>query len=163
MTCESNHKGAKTMHGAVHVALMSGRSLEIEVTSESVLEELTLQAERSLQTGPSILPDAHRKVLLNTSHTVGEAGVSFGTILTLQTRPTAVARTGTAFAAILGDSPVVAWGNPHFGGDSSGVRDRLKNVRQIQATSRAFATILCDGSVVIWGSALLGGNSSRTS
>ena len=56
-----------------------------------------------------------------------------------------------AFAAILADGSVVAWGAPDYGGDSSVVQDQLKDVQQIQATIRAFAAILADGSVVAWG------------
>ena len=33
-----------------------------------------------------------------------------------------------AFAAVLADGSVVTWGSPEFGGDSSSVRDELKNV-----------------------------------
>ena len=46
------------------------------------------------------------------------------------------------------------------GGDSSVVRDRLKNVQYVQATQRAFAAVLKDGSIVTWGHAELGGDSS---
>ena len=46
------------------------------------------------------------------------------------------------------------------GGDSSAVRDQLKNVQQIQATDSAFAAILADGSVVTWGSDRNGGDCS---
>ena len=45
----------------------------------------------------------------------------------------------------------VTWGNPDFGGDSSGVKDQLKGVQQVLATDGAFAAILADGSVVTWG------------
>ncbi|OLP79222.1 hypothetical protein AK812_SmicGene40514 [Symbiodinium microadriaticum] len=65
-----------------------------------------------------------------------------------------------AFAAILGDGSVVTWGDAYFGGDSSAVRDQLKNVQQIQANDRAFAAILGDGSVVTWGDSYRGGDSS---
>jgi hypothetical protein len=34
--------------------------------------------------------------------------------------------TSEAFAAILLDGSVVAWGNPEFGGDGSAVQDQLK-------------------------------------
>ena len=40
------------------------------------------------------------------------------------------------------------------------MRDRLRNVEQIQATVYAFAAILADGSVVTWGDAGNGGDSS---
>ena len=53
----------------------------------------------------------------------------------------------------------MTWGGADFGGDSSGVRDQLKNVQHIQATACAFAAILCDGSVVTWGDAGRGGDS----
>ena len=56
-----------------------------------------------------------------------------------------------AFAAILGDGSVVAWGDPEDGGDNSAVREKLKDVQHIQASSRAFAAVLGDGSVITWG------------
>ena len=61
--------------------------------------------------------------------------------------------TGGAFAAILEDGSVVAWGAPErgYGGNSSAVQDRLRSVQQLQATKFAFAAILEDGSVVTWG------------
>ena len=58
------------------------------------------------------------------------------------------------------DGSVVTWGDAHYGGDSSAVRDQLEGVQQIQATSAAFAAILADGSVVTWGDAHCGGDSS---
>ena len=54
----------------------------------------------------------------------------------------------------------MTWGNPHCGGDSSEVQDRLKSVQQIQATGRAFAAVLADGSMVTWGNPASGGDSS---
>ena len=54
-------------------------------------------------------------------------------------------------AAILGDGSVVTWGDEKHGGDSSAVRDQLKNIQQIQANRFTFAAILADGSVVTWG------------
>ena len=43
--------------------------------------------------------------------------------------------TGDAFAAILADGSVVAWGDPYCGGDCSAVQDQLRNVQQIQAAA----------------------------
>ena len=54
----------------------------------------------------------------------------------------------------------MTWGNPDFGGDSSGVKDQLKGVHQVHATFRAFAAILEDGSVVTWSNPDCGGDSS---
>ena len=65
-----------------------------------------------------------------------------------------------AFAAILADGSVVTWGHPDFGGDSTVVRDQLKNVKQIHATRSAFTAILADGSVVTWGNPSFGGDST---
>ena len=50
--------------------------------------------------------------------------------------------TNSAFAAILQDGSVVAWGDQYWGGDSSAVQDQLKGVQKIQATDTAFAAIL---------------------
>ena len=54
----------------------------------------------------------------------------------------------------------MSWGYATCGGDSSAVRDGLKNVQQIQAARAAFAAILADGSVVTWGHAGFGSDSS---
>ena len=56
-----------------------------------------------------------------------------------------------AFAAILAEGSVVTWGDADYGGNSSAVQYRLKNLQQIQASDQAFAAILGDGSVVTWG------------
>ena len=53
----------------------------------------------------------------------------------------------------------MTWGDPSAGGDSSGVRQQLVQVQQIQATGSAFAAILEDGSVVTWGDSDSGGSS----
>eukprot|EP00435_Cladocopium_sp_Y103_P018805 s274_g4.t1 len=55
-----------------------------------------------------------------------------------------------AFAAVLADGSVVTWGNPNYGGNSSAVRDELKNVEQVEGTfglvGGSFAAILADKS-----------------
>ena len=107
-------------------------------------------------------------------------------LLTLQEIQSSSTPFGGAFAAILADRSVVTWGDPDFGGDSSGVQDRLRGVRDVQASNRcfcdalasihrrprstvtsslslgcAFAAVLYDGSVVTWGSPRYGGDSRR--
>jgi len=72
-----------------------------------------------------------------------------------------VQATETAFAALRADGSVVTWGCAGGGGDSSTVREQLKDVREIQSSEAAFAAILADGSVVTWGAASCGGDSSR--
>ena len=72
-----------------------------------------------------------------------------------------------AFAALLADGSVVAWGDPDSGGDSSTVQnqlqylqqvdsceveDQLQNMQEAQATQQeACAPIAADGSVATWG------------
>ena len=63
-----------------------------------------------------------------------------------------------AFAAILADGSVLAWGSQASGGDSSNVQTQLRSVQKIQATSSAFAAVVTDGSVVAWGNQRSGGN-----
>ncbi|MFN9636502.1 MAG: hypothetical protein ACK55D_07315 [Synechococcaceae cyanobacterium] len=74
-------------------------------------------------------------------------------------------RNQRAFAALRSDGSVVAWGNPSFGGDSSGIDfngdDDTLTVTEIFSASAAFAALRSDGSVVSWGNADLGGNSER--
>ena len=69
--------------------------------------------------------------------------------------------TNFAFAAILGDNSVVTWGARGYGGNSSGMQDQLKNLRQIKGSAGAFAAILNDGSLVTWGGQPLGADSSE--
>ncbi|CAE7264695.1 unnamed protein product [Symbiodinium sp. KB8] len=84
-----------------------------------------------------------------------------------------VAATSEAFAALLWDGSVVTWGSRKCGGDSSAVKEELRNVQHIIGTrcayedygddwanDGAFAAILADGSVVTWGSPACGGDSS---
>merc|ERR1719162_1978033 len=44
-----------------------------------------------------------------------------------------------AFAAVRTDGSVVTWGDPDYGGDSTGVQEELKGVQQIQGTYLGFA------------------------
>ena len=66
-----------------------------------------------------------------------------------------------AFAALLGDGRVIAWGHPEGGGDTHGVTEQLVNVKQVQATLCAFAALREDGSVVTWGLPECGGDSNE--
>ena len=148
----------------IHVALMSGKSVEISVCSEALLEYVKLQAQTGLHTGRADLLNSSGQ-LLATHQTVGEAGVKEGDVLTLQLRQTSVAaagnRMGRAFAAVLCDSSVKTWGSADHGGDCSAVREQLKTVRQIKANSNAFAAILDSGHVVTWGTSMFGGDAGR--
>ena len=72
------------------------------------------------------------------------------------------AATDKAFALHGHGEAVVTWAIQKSGGDSSQVREQLRNVQHIQATARgAFAAILESGSVVTWGDPEAGGDSSQ--
>ena len=73
-----------------------------------------------------------------------------------------IASTERSFAAwCCGNDRVVTWGDPQFGGDTTSVQVKLKNVQQVHATKDgAFAAILAEGRVVTWGSPRFGGDSS---
>ena len=62
-----------------------------------------------------------------------------------------------AFAAILQNGDVVAWGMPLFGGNISTVKHLLKNVTSITTTPLAFAAQTSNGDVVTWGVSFCGG------
>ena len=110
----------------VHVALLSGRSASILASNETTLAELMLQAQRVLQTGTGIFLAASGEVLC-LEHTLAQAGVQAGDVLTLQVRQTRVAASSGSFTALLADGSVVSWGeNPCC--------EKLVNVQQIQAT-----------------------------
>ena len=142
---------------AIKVGLLSGRMVSLEVGPHESVEELRTRAQKTLAVGRGRLFDSCGSVL-DEAATLEQSAVHSGDTLTLQIRRVHVLSNGFAFAALLGDASVVTWGNPHRGGDSTAVKDRLKNVQQIQATESAFAAILGDGSVVTWGEADEGGH-----
>ncbi|CAK9044776.1 unnamed protein product [Durusdinium trenchii] len=69
--------------------------------------------------------------------------------------------TDGAFAALLQNGGVVAWGDPVFGGDSSLVQDQLEHVQEIHTCGFAFAAVLHDRRVVTWGASGYGGDSTE--
>ena len=73
-----------------------------------------------------------------------------------------VASTLSAFAALLNNGSIFAWGSPEFGGDASAVATQLAagGFVSVQATAYAFAALRANGSTVCWGSSLGGGDCS---
>ena len=78
-----------------------------------------------------------------------------------------IVSTDKAFAALLKDGSVVAWGDSTDGGDISAVSGKVvmgdtnsSAVTSISASSGAFSAIKADGSVVTWGNSNLGGDST---
>ena len=73
----------------------------------------------------------------------------------------AIQATQKAFATILHNGRVSAWGEPDYGGCIEiDVDASLQIVRAIQATASAFAAVLADGLVVTWGDDAAGGDSA---
>ena len=120
-------------------------------------ESLRLRAQKALRAGKGRLVDSNGSVV-DGAVSLKRARLQHAEPLVLQVRRVDLYGGEAAFAAILGDGSAVTWGDARDGGDSSAVRDQLRNnVQQIQATSHAFAAILADGSVVTWGFADCGG------
>jgi hypothetical protein len=65
-------------------------------------------------------------------------------------------RNTNAFATLLEDDTVQAWGNSDDGG--SGMPSGLAGVRTIYSTDRAFAALLGNGKVQAWDSSSYGGS-----
>ena len=145
----------------VHVALPSGRTESLLIEQSSKVGDLKLLAQTSLRQGFLRLVAADGRVLSEPTEPLHAAGIRDGDQLTAIAQQAKLAATGRAFALWrIGRDSVVAWGDPEYGGDSSMVRDQLRNVQQIVATGAAFAAILGDGSVITWGSRTHGGDSS---
>ncbi|CAE7381720.1 HERC2, partial [Symbiodinium microadriaticum] len=141
------------------VALLSGRSSTIEVSSDTCLNDLKRRAEAALGLSGTLL--AASGASLAGEATVSEANLQTGDQLTLLTRPVAPLGTKRSWAAIFGDGSVATWGHSDRAGrPRKGTVQQLKNVQQLQATDEAFAAILDDGSVVAWGELNYGGDCS---
>ena len=143
----------------VEVGLLSGKTATVPADLGETVETLKRRAEIALGVGKGRLLDSAGRVLDGRA-LIKKAKVRNGDSLTLQLSRVQVQASRRAFAAILSDGSVATWGEAGRGGDSTAVKDQLKNVRQIQASVSAFAAILGDGSVVTWGDAERGGDSS---
>ena len=97
------------------------------------MESLRVRAQKALGASKGRLVDSTGTVLDGGAR-LEKARLQFQETLTLQIRRVDVCCGKRAFAAILMDGSVATWGSVHFGGNSSAVRDQLKNVQQIQAT-----------------------------
>jgi alpha-tubulin suppressor-like RCC1 family protein len=77
------------------------------------------------------------------------------------TTATALQATDYAFAAVLADKTVQAWGDAKNGGElTDQLTSDLQSVSKLYANHVAFAAIKDDGSVVTWGDQANGGDSS---
>ena len=59
--------------------------------------------------------------------------------------------TNSAFAALLKDQTVRAWGNANAGGDITRVQHELRGVLWIQANFVSFFALRADLTVIVWG------------
>ena len=134
----------------VEVGLLSGKAITLEAHQDEQVEALALRAQIALGVGKGRLLDSSGNVL-DACATIKDARVQSSDFLTLHRTQVQVQASDRAFAAVLGDGSVVAWGDADYGGDSSAVQGQLKNVREVQSTDKAFTAILADGSVVTWG------------
>ena len=143
----------------LHVSLISGRSVSLQVPLILSVDDLVRRASVALAVGRGRVLN-HTGEVLEGSATLAQCGLQSGDSLTLQIGQVRISTSQHAGAAILGDGCVVTWGRSGYGGDCSSVQHQLTNVHQIQASQAAFAAILGDGSVVTWGHARHGGDSS---
>ena len=141
------------------VSLISGKTVSLQTHGDESVESLRVRAQRALGVGEGRLLTSAGSVL-DGGVPIKKARLQPAEPLMYQVRRVDIRGGKAAFAAILRDGSVVTWGLLFSGGDSSSVRDQLKNVLQIQATVNAFAAIRGDGSVVTWGLSNAGGNSS---
>ena len=97
--------------------------------------------------------------LLNPRESLQVAGLTDGDCIAAIVQQPKIAATHSAFAVwCVGGCEVLTWGDPKAGGDSTAVRDDLKNVQDVCATGSAFAAKLADGSVITWGDPETGGD-----
>ena len=148
----------------VQVALLNGHAYELgSLWPSSTVQDLRMAAQRAFGQKHLKLVTAEKRVLVNPEETLEEAEIKDGECLTAVVLKPQLAATHEAFA-LWGHvkSTIVTWGAGYAGGNSSEVRDQLRDrdVQQIQATEDAFAAILADGSVVTWGNSDRGGDSS---
>ena len=143
----------------ITVAMMSGRSVDLELGRGITLSELSQRAQFLLGVRGRLLSasgkDLHGEV------TLAQAGLQSGDLLTLHTRPVCLAAADSAMTAILANGTVVTWGYPGNGGDSNSAHDNLKNISQVQSTRFSFAAIRGDRTVVAWGNSACGGNINK--
>ena len=131
----------------VDVSLLSGLRASSEADLSASLQSLAERAQRALGVCRRRLFSS-RGCVLDGDMQLGAAKLQTGGCLTLHAGTVRIRGNDGSFVAILGDWSVVTWGNGPHGGDSSSVKDQLKNVQHIQASVSAFAAILGDGSVV---------------
>ena len=145
----------------VNVVLPSGCSEKLSVPQSSKVGDLRILAQKTFGQGFLRLITSTGYVLTDPTESLESVGLQQKDMLSAIVQQANITATQGAFAVwCCGGDRIVTWGLAGFGGDSSTVRNQLKNVQRLQATDSAFAALLGDGSVVTWGRADWGGDSS---
>ena len=112
----------------LQVSLPSGRREAISVSQFGTVADLKIAAQLSLEQPFLRLVTADGR-LLDPTETLRFSEFQDGGSLTAIAQQPKIAATWYAFALwCVGGDRIITWGNPDLGGDSSGVRDQLRNV-----------------------------------
>jgi hypothetical protein len=146
----------------VNVALPSGKRKHLAVPESSKVGDLQVLAQESFGLRFLRLVNVQGQAFKDPTKTLQTVGIEEGSDLTaVAQEERKLSATAEAFALwYRGAHRIITWGNPDYGGNSSTVQEKLRNVQQLQATAGAFAAILADESVVTWGDPEFGGDSS---
>ena len=117
----------------VNVALPSGCSESLSLPQFSKVGNLRILAQRAFGLGIVKLITAEGHILADPEESLEAVGLRNGDHLTAVVLQPKLAATERAFALwCCGGHRIVTWGDRGFGGDSSEVRNQLKNVQQVQ-------------------------------
>ena len=138
-----------SMSITLHVSLLSGRRVSIQTGLNADIVQFRQHAQSALSVVNCRLVHSCGW-LVNEVGTIGGCGLQTDDDLTLQVQPLRIMATlaRSAFAGILADGSVVAWGDAHAGGDSSAVS--LGAMRTLVAIA-----VLCKVSCRMYGSSML--------
>ena len=113
----------------VKVSFPSGCGETLALPQNSTVGELKVLVQKSFRQGFLKLVTEKGHVLTNPEDSLLTAGIQEGAHLTVVAQQPKVAATAGAFAIwCCGGHRIVTWGMPGKGGDSSAVKDQLKNV-----------------------------------
>ena len=109
---------------ALQIALLSGHTITIDAAVDETVDELRQRAQNKLQRGLRCLVNPSGLVLQK-CHTLQDAGIKSGDLLTATAEPIKIvsSRFAAAFAMITFDGSVITWGNALRGGDSNAPKD----------------------------------------
>ena len=127
----------------------------METDPDALVQELSERACLALRVGKGRLLTSSGETL-DGAATLKRARIEDRDMLTLQAGSIKLASSKknstitikkAAFAAVLGDSSVVSWGDAKFGGSSDWVQDQLQSVVDIQASYKAGTLCFCGASL----------------